>query len=179
LSRGGTGSRRERIPPRLRRVAWLVLGALAVACHRTPSARPLPGRCEFHPFPLTCEHFSGCAPDPGDTTLDRECWVRVFLGVSLDDDQPCILIEQADRIEQLATMEADRTRRFPPTTPGLADAMQRHIAAYLEEVAAARALAQAALQGADDAQLAAGRTRLKAAQAAFDAAEKHFRTICR
>jgi hypothetical protein len=104
--------------------------------------------------------------------------VRVFLGVSLDDDQPCILIEQADRIEQLATMEADRTRRFPPTTPGLADAMQRHIAAYLEEVAAARALAQAALQGADDAQLAAGRTRLKAAQAAFDAAELHFRTIC-
>jgi hypothetical protein len=97
-----------------------------------------------------------------------------------DEYEPsCILLKQAYYLEQLVTTEADRTRRYPPTTPGLAAAMERHIAAYREEIAAARALAEAARQGADDYHLAVAKARLRAAKAAFDAAEKHFRTICR
>src|SRR5262249_24164926 len=104
--------------------------------------------------------------------------VRVFTAMTFDEDLPCFLLDQADLIEKLAEMEADRTRRYPPTTPGLAEAMQRHITAYLDEAAAARALGEAELQGTDLYHLAAAKTRLRAAKRAFDAAEKHFRTIC-
>jgi hypothetical protein len=105
--------------------------------------------------------------------------LRVFLEIKFDYDLPCFLLEDANIIEQLAAMEADRTRRFPPTTPGLAEAMQRHVNAYVEEAAAARSLGEAAMQGADDYHMAAAKARLTAASRAFNAAERHFREICR
>ena len=123
----------------------------------------------------------------GSTTLERECWARVFsdhtwdydLHSTVDYDRPCILLRQAYFLEQLAAKEADNIRRFPLTTPGLADAMQRHISAYVGRPRRrARRSPRPPWEADDVTAWPAARHGFRAAKDAFDAAEKHFRTIC-
>jgi hypothetical protein len=49
----------------------------AVTAKRPPKPRPEPAPCDFYHYTIPCDHWSGCEPS-GPTTLDRECWVRVF-----------------------------------------------------------------------------------------------------